>query len=88
MSSRRTVAMAAFLAVTMAAATGCVPKDQYDSAVAAARRANDELGKSQSALQSLRVENGEVRKQLGARDAALATKDELIQKLTDGNDVL
>ncbi|MHC4717098.1 MAG: OmpA family protein, partial [Planctomycetota bacterium] len=65
-----------------------VPKDQYDSAVAAARRANDQLEKSQSALQSLRVENENVRSELTARDAALATKDKLIQELTDGNAVL
>ena len=85
MSSMRTIAMASLLAAAIAVTGGCVPKNQLDQAAAAARRANDELEKSQSALQVLRLKNEQVRNELAARDAVLATKDKLIGDLSDGN---
>jgi len=85
MSSRRILAMVVLAAAAMTTAAGCVPKEQYDKAVAAARRANEELEKSQSDLQGMRVENDRIRGEIAVRDAALAAKDDLIGKLQDGN---
>jgi len=84
MIGRWTIVISA-LAGLMVAAGGCVSADEYNKAVSAARRANEELKKCQSALQELRVENEKLRNDVGARDAALATKDEIIGKLKDGN---
>jgi len=85
MSSRRTLAL---VALAMTGTAGCVPKEELDKAAAAARRANAELEKSQSAVQALRLENERVRRDLLARDAAIAAKDDLIGKLRKGNEDL
>ncbi len=84
MIGRWTMVVAA-LAGLMVAAGGCVSAEEYNKAVSAARRANEELKMCQSALQKARVDNEKLRNDLGARDAALVAKDELIGKLKDGN---
>jgi len=86
MSGRWSLVTAALTGVlALAMMTGCVPKVEYDKAVAAAGRANDELQKSLLEVQSLRAAKKRVEEDLAARDAALAVKDDLIAKLNTGN---
>ena len=83
MSGRWTIVAA--LALLGATTAGCVSKGDFDKAVAAARRANEELLKCQAALQDVRNENQTLRDQVGTGDQALLTRDELIKKLSKGN---
>ncbi len=74
--TRRWMIAAMGLCVLAAGSVGCVSKDEYDRVVAAARRANEELDKCQSAADGLRVENQRLREALtsGGADAARIAK--------------
>ena len=67
------------------AATGCVSKDELDKAMAASRRAHDELLKCQTALQTINGENQKLRDDLAAERQASLAKDAMIAKLQGAN---
>lgn len=67
---------------------GCVSKEEYEKAVAAARRANEQLGKCQSALKDCRTEVQKLTQDVADRDSQLAYKDQQIQLLTKGREDL
>jgi len=66
-------------------AVGCVPKQKYDEAVAASRRANEQLRKVQAELQTVRSDNQKLRDQLASCNAAVANKDKLINQIDQAN---
>jgi len=74
--------------LVVAVTAGCVPKEQYDKAMAAVQRANDELSKCQAALENLREENRNLRGDVGQRQQDLAGKDKLLSSLKEENDFL
>ena len=88
MSGRLTMTAAVLFGFLAAGTVGCVSRDEYNKAVAAAQRANDELLKSQSALQTVRAENQKLRDDLDARDLALADKDKIIANLKQAHEDL
>jgi chemotaxis protein MotB len=67
---------------------GCVSKEEYEKAVAAARRANEQLGKCQSALKDCRTEVQKLTQDVADRDAQLAAKDQQLSLLMRGRDDL
>ena len=66
-------------------AVGCVPKQKYDEAVAASRRANEQLRKVQAELQTVRSDNQKLRDELASCNAAVANKDKLINQIDQAN---
>lgn len=64
---------------------GCVSKAEYDKALAACRRANDELDQSQKALRSVRAENEKLKAELANRDAIIKAKQDEIALLDSAN---
>ncbi len=88
MSGRLTVTAAVLFSFLAAGTIGCVSRDEYNKAVAASKRANDELLKSQSALQTVRADNQKLRDDLDARDLALADKDKIVANLKQAHDDL
>lgn len=85
MSVRRTIVAAALAGLLLTGSTGCVCKAEYDKAVAAARRANEQLLTCQSGLQACRGDNQKLRDQLASRDASLRVKDDLLAQLRSGS---
>ena len=69
-------------------ATGCVSEDQYKEALAAARRANEQLQTCQSALRDLRSENQRLLGDIQARDGVIAAKDKQLATLQAAYDEL
>lgn len=69
-------------------ATGCVSDAQYKEALAAARRANEQLTLCQSALRDLRSENQRLLADIQARDGVIAAKDKQLADLQAGYDKL
>lgn len=69
------------MAGLLATAGGCVSKADYDKAVAASRRAHDELLKCQEALAAVRADNQRLAGELQLRDAQLAAKQNEIDIL-------
>ncbi len=88
MSGRLTMTAAVLFGFLAAGTVGCVSRDEYNKAVAASQRANDELLKSQSALQTVRADNQKLRDDLDARDLALADKDKLVANLKQAHEDL
>ncbi len=69
----------------LASAVGCVPKQKYDEAVAASRRANEQLRKVQAELQTVRSDNQRLRDELASRNAEMTGKEKLIAQLDQAN---
>jgi chemotaxis protein MotB len=69
-------------------ATGCVSDAQYKEALAAARRANEQLVTCQSALRDLRSENQRLLADIQARDGVIAAKDKQLATLQAAYDEL
>ncbi|MDY7009552.1 MAG: OmpA family protein [Planctomycetota bacterium] len=88
MSGRLTITAAVLVGFLAAGTVGCVSRDEYNKAVAASQRANEELLKSQSALQAVRADNQKLRDDLNARDAALAAKDKTVANLKQAHEDL
>lgn len=88
MSGRLTMTAAVLVGFLAMAAVGCVSQDEYNKAAAAAQRANEELLKSQSALQAVRSDNQKLRDDLNARDATLAAKDKIVANLNQAHEDL
>lgn len=88
MPSVAKLALMALVGAVLMTATGCVPKDEYDKAVAASRRAHEELQKAQAALLELRQENERLKAELAQRQAELAAKDKIIASLQAENSQL
>ena len=59
------------LLASMMLTGGCVGQDKYDEAVAAARRANDQLAGVMDAMEKLKKDNKDLQAQLGEKQAAL-----------------
>ena len=76
--------MKAYLAVPLTAAVlaglvltgGCVTRAEYDECLAAARRAHDELRKTQGNLETTRTEKDKLAQQLADRERSLAAGQE------------
>ena len=85
MPSVAKLALMALVGAVLMTATGCVPKEEYDKAVAASRRAHEELQKAQAALLELRQENERLKAELAQRQAELAAKDKIIASLQAEN---
>jgi flagellar motor protein MotB len=89
------VAVPAFVALlaSVMLTGGCVDQAKYDEAVAAARRANDQLAGVMDALEKLKKDNKDLQAQLAEKDAALSaesqkyalTKDELAKARDEFN---
>ncbi len=88
MSSRLAMTAAVLVGFLASGTIGCVSRDEYNKAVAASQRANDELLKSQSALQTVRADNQKLRDDLDARDLALADKDKIVANLKQSHEDL
>ena len=84
MTSRWTLVLLASVAFLLSA-VGCVPKQKYDEAVAASRRANEQLRKVQAELQTVRADNQKLRDQLASCNAAIANKDKIINQIDQAN---
>jgi chemotaxis protein MotB len=69
-------------------ATGCVSQDQYNEAIAAARRANEALQTCQGALRDVRSENQRLLADIQARDGVIAAKDKQFATLQAAYDEL
>jgi chemotaxis protein MotB len=69
-------------------AGGCVSDAQYKEALAAARRANEQLVNCQNAVRDLRVENQNLQDAIKNRDAAIAARDSQLAQLQIGHDKL
>jgi len=68
--------------------TGCVSDQQYKEALAAARRANQQLVTTQSALRDVRMENQTLQDALKSRDGVIAARDAAIAQLQVAHDKL
>jgi chemotaxis protein MotB len=66
-------------------ATGCVSDAQYKEALAASRRANEQLVNSQNALRDVRLENQNLKDAIDSRDAAIAARDAQLAQLQDAH---
>ena len=84
MTSRWTLVLLVSVGLLLVA-VGCVPKQKYDEAVAASRRANEQLRKVQAELQTVRSDNQKLRDQLASCNAAVANKDKLITQIDQAN---
>ena len=67
---------------------GCVSDAQYKEALAAARRANEQLVTTQSALRDVRLENQNLQDAIKNRDAAIASRDSQLAQLQLAHDKL
>ena len=84
MTSRWTLVLLVSVGLLLVA-VGCVPKQKYDEAVAASRRANEQLRKVQAELQTVRSDNQKLRDELASCNAAVANKDKLITQIDQAN---
>jgi flagellar motor protein MotB len=80
--------LAAAVLVSMLLAGGCVPEARYKEALAAARRANDQLTKCKAALRDLRTENQKLLADLQARDGASGARANAYAELQKNYDQL
>jgi len=69
-------------------ATGCVSDAQYKEALAASRRANEQLVTTQNALRDVRLENQNLQDAIKNRDAAIAARDSQLAQLQVAHDKL
>ncbi len=69
-------------------ATGCVSDQQYKEALAAARRANQQLVTTQSALRDVRMENQTLQEALKSRDGVISARDSALAQLQVAHDKL
>jgi len=94
MRSMAVTLLAAGMLASVLPTGGCVSKAEYDKALAANRRANEELLKSQEALRAVRAENDQLTADLAGRDRDLkaaqadlgivtAARDDLQKRLND-----
>ena len=79
-----------FLAVLgcLLLATGCVPEEQYKQALAASRRAQEQLTKSQGVVRELRTRNQQLVGDLEARDAVITAREQALGELQTSHDKL
>lgn len=85
MSGRLRIIAAAAIGAAWMMTAGCASLDELNKAKAAAARANEELTKVSAELTGVRMQNDQLRQELAARDAQLATKDKLLASLQDEN---
>jgi chemotaxis protein MotB len=69
-------------------AAGCVSEDQYKEALAASRRANEQLVNCQNALRDVRLENQNLKDALTGRDAAIAARDQQLAQIQAAHEKL
>ncbi len=69
-------------------ATGCVSDQQYKEALAASRRANQQLVTTQGALREVRMENQALQEALKSRDGVIAARDAALTQLQVAHDKL
>jgi chemotaxis protein MotB len=69
-------------------AAGCVPEAQYKEALAASRRANEQLTECKNALRELRAENQRLLSQLEGREGALGSREQAFAQLQANYDKL
>ncbi len=80
-----TIPLATIVVTGLMLSGGCVSKVEYDKARTACRRANDELMKSQEALQAARTEKDALAQQYAEWDQTLQTKNQEIALLEAKN---
>ena len=73
---------------SMLAAPGCVPEAKYKEALAAARRANEQLTEVQGALRDMRSKNQQLEGDVKARDDIITARDEALAALQANHDKL
>ena len=76
-----TLLLVAGVSACLIAAGGCVSADEYNKAVAASRRANEELLKCQEARAALRADNERLTRELSSRDAIIKSAQDQIALL-------
>ena len=69
-------------------ATGCVSESQYKEALAASRRANEQLVTCQDALRDVRLQNQKLQDAVKGRDAAITARDQQLLQLQDAHNKL
>jgi chemotaxis protein MotB len=78
---RTYVALATVAIIGLTLTSGCVPKAEYDKALAACRRANEELLKSKEQLQLAQSENEQFASKLAISGQSMGSKQSEIQLL-------
>ena len=73
---------------SMLAAPGCVPEAKYKEALAAARRANEQLTQCQGALRDMRTENQRLLEDVKARDGVISARQKALDDLLANHDKL
>jgi len=73
---------------SMLAAPGCVPEAKYKEALAAARRANEQLTQCQGALRDMRTENQRLLEDVKARDGVISARQRALDDLLANHDKL
>jgi flagellar motor protein MotB len=74
--------------VCMLLAAGCVSDAQYKEALAASRRAQEQLTTCMSALRDMRTENQRLLSDIEARDGVIAARDKALAELQSNHDKL
>ncbi len=69
-------------------ATGCVSEQQYKEALAASRRANEQLVNSQNALRDVRKENQALQEAVTGRDAIITARNAALGQMRAAHDKL
>jgi len=69
-------------------AGGCVSDQQYKEALAASRRANEQLVNCQNALRDVRLENQNLQDAIKNRDSAIAARDSQLAQIQIAHDKL
>ena len=88
MSRRWKIVSIVLVGLAIAMTTGCVPADKFKEVQAAARRANNELKKSQAALETVQEENRTLQTDLAKRRQELEAKDKIVASLQKEADLL
>ena len=88
MSRRWKIVSILLVGLAIAMTTGCVPADKFKEVQAAARRANNELKKSQAALETVQEENRTLQTDLAKRRQELDAKGKIVASLEKEVDLL
>lgn len=80
-----TVSVAVAVLAGVLFGSGCVPRAEYDKALAACRRANDELKNTQQVLRDAREQNQKLTEQMGEAETALGSRQEQLKVMELAN---
>ena len=80
--------LAVAMLAAMLLATGCVSVDKYNEALAATRRANEQLNLTKGALREMRTENQKLMADILGRDGVIAAREKALLELQKSHDKL